>query len=166
MKKYAGLLMLLVALMPVLLGVDRCATTENNYYYDKAGQYVPITNPPEQCVLYRVLGDTTLYRSGLFIMNYAALKKGYYTPEQAIAELDVLNGAATAPDATVGSFISTLMIVAGKATKVGAPEMVLVTEGLSPFKGDTTPLDECTRYKLVAYIGSQKNLCLAFGSTK
>lgn len=133
-----------------------------NYYYDANGTYVEITNPAEQCVLYRVLGDTTAYRTGLFVVNYAALKKGFYTGAEAIAELDIIEAEVMRPGANVGSVVNTLTIVAAKAAKVGAPEVVLVTEGLAPFKADMTPLDDCTRYKLVNYIGGQRNLALAF----
>jgi len=163
MKKYL-MLGLIVLLAAFTMGIDACQTTGTNYYYDKTGTYMEITDPPGQCVLYRVLGDTTLYKQGLFVANYAAIKAGLYTGAQAIKELDVIEGEVLRPGATVGSVINTLMIVASKASKVGAPEIILVTEGLAPFKGDMTPLDDCTRYKLIAYIGSQRNLALAFGS--
>lgn len=154
----------LITLMGLTLLLAACAATGPNHYYDASGAYVEITNPAEQCVLYRVLGDTTVYKSGLFVANYAAIKAGFYTASEALAELDTIEREVLRPGSTVGSVVNTLFIVAAKAAKVGAPEIVLVTQGLSPYKGDMTPLDECTRYKLVAYIGEQRALCTAFGA--
>lgn len=156
---------LLFVLAAFAMGIGTCATTPSaNFYYDKQGQYVEITDPPGQCVLYRVLGDTMVYKTGLFVANYAAIKKGLYSAEEALAELEIIEREVLRPGASVGSVVNTLFIVAAKASKLGAPEIILITEGLSPYKGDMTPLDECTVYKLVAYIGSQRNLCIAFGS--
>lgn len=162
MKKYSVFMFVLVVIIAMFtMGIKGCQTT-SNYYYDKEGKYVEITDPAAQCVLYRVLGDTTVYKTGLFVANYAAIKAGIYSAEDALKELDAIQKAVEAPSATVGSVVNTLFIVAAKASKVGAPEIILVTEGLAPYKADMTPLDDCTRYKLVAYIGSQRNLCLAF----
>jgi hypothetical protein len=157
-------LFVLAMCVPFIVGIGGCETTGSNYYYDADGTYVEITNAPEQCVLYRVLGDTTVYKSGLFVANYAAIKAKLYTPQEALTELDTIETEVLRKGATVGSVINTLFIVSAKATKVGAPEIVVVTKGLVPYKGDMTPLDDCTRYKLVAYIGEQRALCLAFGS--
>lgn len=162
MKKV--LVLILVMCIPFIFGNERCQTTGSNYYYDANGTYIEITNPPEQCVLYRVLGDTTYYKSGLFVANYAAIKAKLYSPEDAHKALDQIEAEVLRQSATVGSVINTLFIVAAQAAKVGAPEIVLVTKGLSSYKGDMTPLDDCTRYKLVAYIGEQRALVQAFGA--
>ncbi|KXH69835.1 MAG: hypothetical protein AM326_01810 [Candidatus Thorarchaeota archaeon SMTZ-45] len=158
--KYLSLV-LIIGLTGFIMGIDGCQTT-SNFYYDSNGQYVEITDPPGQCVLYKILGDTTVYKTGLFVANYAAIKAKIYTAEDAITQLDVIEKEVLRPGASVGSVINTLFIVSAKASKAGAPEIILITEGLSPYKGNMTPLDECTVYKLVAYIGSQRNLCLAF----
>jgi len=155
---------ILILSVGYIMGIDGCQTTGTNYYYDKTGTYVEITDPPGQCIIYKLLGDTTVYKTGLFVANYAAIKAKIYTPEQAIKELDAIEKEVLRPGATVGSVINTLFIVAARASKAGAPEIILVTEGLSPYKGNMTPLDDCTRYKLIAHIGSQRNLALAFGS--
>lgn len=155
-------LLLLVAFVPVILAVSKCSTNTANYYYDSAGQYVEITDPPAQCVIYRILGNTTAEKTGLFVANYAALKKGLYTAEDALNQLDFLQSEAESKTATVGSFISALVMVAGKVAKAGQPELILITQNLQSFINDTTPLDDCTRYKLIAYIGSQKTLAAAF----
>jgi len=148
----------------ILTGFNGCQTTAN-FYYDKSGQYVEITDPPGQCVLYKVLGGTSQYmRTGLFVANYAAIKAGYYSSADAMSRLDILEAEALRVGATVGSFINTLFTISAEAAKVGAPEMIVITEGLGPYRGDMTPLDDCTIYKLVAYIGSQKNLVRAFAS--
>lgn len=160
MKKSISIL-LMVAMAVFLLSA--CPYTRTPYYYDKDGMYVEITNPPEQCVLYRVLGDKTqIYKAGLFVVNYAAIKEGFYTGEEVIRELSIIEAEVLSPAATVGSVINILIIVAAKAAKAGAPEIVLITQGLSEFVWSTTPLDDCTRYKLVGYIGSQRALALAF----
>ncbi len=162
MKCFAFAVLIVVA--GFIMGIDGCQTTGTNYYYDKTGTYVEITDPPGQCVIYKLLGDTTVYKQGLFVANYAAIKAGIYTGEQAIKELDIIEAEVLRKGATVGSVINTIFLVATKASKIGAPEIILVTEGLSPYKGNMTPLDDCTIYKLVAHIGSQRNLALAFGS--
>ena len=163
MKRWLGLIVM-VLLSGYIMGYSGCQTTGTNYYYDKTGTYVEITDPPGQCVLYKLLGDTTIYKQGLFVANYAAIKAKIYTGEQAIKELDIIEKEVLRPGATVGAVINTIFIVASKASKIGAPEIILVTEGLSPYKGNMTPLDDCTIYKLIAHIGSQRNLALAFGS--
>lgn len=156
------LLALLVLMSSFIMGLDACQTT-SNFYYDNAGTYVEITDPPGQCVLYRVLGDQAqAAKTGLFVANYAAIKTGLYSAEDAIKELDIIQAEVINVGATVGSVINTMFITATRASKAGAPEIILITEGLSPFKGNMTPLDDCTRYKLLAYIGSQRNLCRAF----
>lgn len=162
--KNKWIFLLLAMVLPFMVGIDGCQTTGANYYYDANGTYVEITDPPGQCVLYRVLGDTMAYKTGLFVVNYAALKAKFYTGAEAIAELDIIEKEVLRPGANVGSVINTLTIVAAKASKVGAPEVVLVTEGLAPFKSNMTPLDDCTRYKLISYLGSQRNLALAFSA--
>jgi len=163
-KKFKNyfVLFILVILIVFTMGINKCQTTGANYYYDADGKYVDITNPPEQCVIYRLLGDTMVYKSGLFIANYAAIKAKIYSPDEALTQLELIEKEVLRPGATVGSVVNTLFIVAAKATKVGAPEIILITEGLSPYKADMTPLDDCTRYKLISHIGSQRNLCLAF----
>lgn len=146
-----------------MLGIDGCQTT-SNFYYDASGKYIEITNPPEQCVLYRVLkGNAEFYRAGLFTANYAALKAGIYKPSDALDELDNIEKSVLDPGATVGSVLNTLILTATAAAKVGAPELILVTEGLGGYRGNMTPLDDCTRYKLINFIGGQKNLVRAFG---
>ena len=165
MKTITTLFLIALIAIPFLVGIEGCQTTRTNFFYDSNGNYVEIINPPEQCVLYRVLkGNTEIYKAGLFVMNYAALKAGFYTGEQAAGELDKIEAEITRPGATVGSVINTLAIIAARATKVGAPEIVLLTDGLNPFKADMTPLDDCTRYKLINYIGGQRNLSLAFAA--
>ena len=151
-----------MASVAFIMGNNGCQTTGTNYYYDKDGTYVEITDPPGQCVLYKVLGNTTAYKTGLFAMNYAAIKAGFYTGEQAVAELDKLEAEVVRPGATVGSFANSLSITAAKASKVGAPEMVLVTQNLDFLKSNMTPLDDCTKYKLLNHIGGQRMLSLAF----
>ena len=163
MNRYLAL-GLIIFMAAFTMGIDGCQTTGSNYYYDNTGTYVEITDPPGQCVIYKLLGDTTAYKSGLFVANYAAIKKGIYSADQALKELDTIEKEVLRKGATVGSVVNTLFIVASTASKVGAPEIILVTEGLSPYKGNMTPIDDCTRYKLIAHIGSQRNLCLAFGS--
>jgi YD repeat-containing protein len=134
-----------------------------NYYYDKDGQYVEITDPQAQCVLYRVVGENAqLYAKGLFVANYSALKAGLYTPKEAFEAINELDNEIDRPGATVGSVINTLFLIAARASKVGAPELILITEGLGDFKADMTPLDDCTIYKLKKEIGSQRTLIMAF----
>lgn len=145
-----------------------------DYYVNKAGDKVDITDPAEQCVLYRVIGvDTEYYKVGLFTANYAALKTGIYTPEEADKELDFIEKSVDSEVATVGSVINSLLIVAGEAgeaglraagetSEVGAPEIILVAEGLEVYIDDPTPIDECTWYKLKTYIAKQRVLVHAF----
>jgi len=162
MKARNLLVVFLMASIAFIMGIDGCQTTGSNYYYDKNGAFVEITDPPAQCVLYKLLGNTTTYKTGLFAMNYAAIKAKFYTGEQAVAELDKLEAEVVRPGATVGSFVNSLSITAAKASKMGAPEMVLITQNLDFLKGNMTPLDECTRYKLLNHIGGQRMLALAF----
>ena len=162
MKKRDLLVVFLMVSVAFIMGIDGCQTTGSNYYYDANGTYVEITDPPGQCVLYKVLGNTTVYKTGLFAMNYAAIKAGFYTGEQAVIELDKLQAEVVRPGATVGSFTNSLFITASKASKVGAPEMVLITQNLDVLKGNMTPLDDCTKYKLLNHIGGQRMLALAF----
>lgn len=162
MDKNSKVLTVLVMMAVFIIGA--CSgVPQSMYYYDSAGEYVEITNPQEQCVLYRVLGSgTQAYKAGLFVVNYAAIKKGLYTGAEAVAELNFIEEEVVRPGATVGSVINAIIITAGKAAKAGTPELVLITEGLSEFTGSPQPLDDCTRYKLVAYIGSQRALSMAF----
>lgn len=140
-----------------------CGQQGANYYYDSEGNYVEITNPQEQCVLYRVVkGNAKVYAAGLFVANYAAMKQGFYTKQEALEALADIEAAVVDSTATVGSVINTLSMVAAKAAKVGAPELILITEGLSVHAGDNTPLDDCTRYKLLAEIGKNRTLINAF----
>lgn len=162
MKSRNFLIALLLASIAFIMGIDGCQTTGSNYYYDNSGTYVEITDPPGQCVLYKVLGNTTAYKTGLFAMNYAAIKAGFYTGEQAVAECDKLEAEVLRTGATVGSFVNSLSITAAKASKMGAPEMVLITQNLDVLKGNMTPLDDCTKYKLLNHIGGQRMLALAF----
>lgn len=134
-----------------------------DYYVDRQGEKVEITSPAEQCVLYKVVGvNTEYYKVGLFTANYAALKAGFFTPEQADAEIVFIEEGIDSPTATVGSVINNLLMVAGKASKVGAPEIILVAEGLDIYANDSTPIDDCTWYKLKTYIAKQKTLVHAF----
>lgn len=161
MKKLFGVICVAVL-------VISCAGTfgyRPDFYVDRAGQTVEITAPAEQCVLYKVLGaNTTYYRVGLFTANYAALKAKFYTPEEALKQLDIIQAAVENKAATVGSIVNTLLNVAASASKVGAPEIILVTEGLGVYAGDMTPIDDCTWYKLIAYIGKQRTLIMAFAA--
>lgn len=161
MKKFVAII-----LVVFLFGCSAALLHTGNrpdYYVDRAGTRVEITDPAGQCVLYKVLGaNTDYYRTGLFVANYGALKAEFYTPEEAMKALDQLQEAVNNPAATVGSVINSLIQVAAQASKVGAPEIILVTEGLDIYAGDMTPIDDCTWYKLTAYIGKQKNLVFAF----
>jgi len=163
MKK---LIWLLVLVLVASIGVFTCTKQGSvpNYYMDSAGQKVEITNPEEQCVLYRVLGvNTEPYRVGLFLANYAALKGKVYTPKQALAEVGKIKTSVKEETATVGSVITTILITAASANKVGAPEIIVVTEGIGAYQEDSTPIDECTRYKLLAHIAKQEVLINSFG---
>jgi hypothetical protein len=146
----------------ILLG---CAMVgmQQDYYVSRAGVRIDITSPADQCVLYKVLGaNTTYYKTGLFVANYGALKAEFYTAEEADKELTIIEQAVDSKVATVGSIINTILIVAAKSSKVGAPEVILVTQGLGDFAGDLTPIDDCTWYKLKAYIAKQRMLIYAF----
>lgn len=133
-----------------------------DFYFDRQGQRIEITDPAGQCVIYKVLGDTTYYKIGLFTANYAALKAKIYTAAEAEDALNDIQAALDMQGSTVGSVVTAIITVAAKAAKVGAPEIVLVSQGLGDFKADATPIDDCTWYKLTAYIGGQRNLILAF----
>jgi len=155
--------MIVIALTVVFLVGCGTIGMRPDYYVDRAGTRVEINLPAEQCVLYKVLGaNTEYYKTGLFVANYAALKKGLYTPQEAEDALTTIEAAVDSKVATVGSVINSLLIVAAKASKIGAPEIILVTQGLDVYAGDMTPLDDCTWYKLMAYIGKQKTLVYAF----
>lgn len=134
-----------------------------DYYVDRQGTRVEISDPEGQCVLYKVLGaNTQYYKTGLFVANYGALKAEFYTAEEADTELTVIEQAVDNPAATVGSIANTIVMVGAKSAKVGAPEVILVTQGLGDYAGDLTPIDDCTWYKLKAYIAKQRMLIYAF----
>jgi hypothetical protein len=143
--------------------VDSMRGVQQDYYVSRTGVRVEIINPAEQCVLYKVLGaNTTYYRTGLFVANYGALKAGFYTAEEADRELTIIEQAVDSKVATVGSIANTIVMVGAKSAKIGAPEVILVTQGLGDFAGDLTPIDDCTWYKLKAYIAKQRMLIYAF----
>ena len=159
----------LIAIMFIGIFMTSCAYMDSmrgkqqNYYVDRTGVRVEITNPEEQCVLYRVLGaNSQYYKTGLFVANYGALKAKFYTAEEADIELTTIEKAVDNPAATVGSIANTIVMVGAKSAKVGAPELVLVTQGLGDYAGDLTPIDDCTWYKLKAYIAKQRMLIYAF----
>lgn len=165
MKNITLVLIMIGYVMLFTMGVNQCQTTGANYYYDQAGQYVEITDPEGQCVLYRVIGlNTQAYKQGLFLVNYTAIKAKIYSADDVLKELDKLEAEVLRKGATVGSFTNTLLITAANAAKVGAPELVVVTRGLEIHRADMTPLDDCTRYKLVNEIGGHRALALAFAS--
>jgi hypothetical protein len=156
---------ILVAAILAILFVSCAAlqTNQPNYYVDKNGQQVVITDPAGQCVLYKILGtNSEYYKMGLFAASYGALKAKVYTSDQANQALNDIKSSVDATGATVGSVINTILTVAARASKIGAPEIILVTQGLGGFSGNTTPLDECTVYKLDQYIESQRLLVMSF----
>lgn len=135
----------------------------NDFYMDANGNRVDIIDPAEQCVLYKVLGtNTSYYKMGLYTANYAALKKGLYTSEEAESVIKDIESEVNSKTASVGSVIAVLLASVAKAGKAGAPEIVVITAGLEEFAGSTLPLDDCTRYKLNVHIGKEKLLISAF----
>lgn len=162
------MVLVLAIILSVLIGAGQCSKeAKPDYYYDADSKYVEITAPYEQCVLYRVLGmdEASVYKHGLFAVNYAALKAGQYTGEEAILKLEDLQAEILRVGATVGSVVTMLSEIVAEASRVAKPEIILITESLLEHKHDPTLIDDCTRFKLVKYIAGQKNLAESFSTT-
>jgi len=153
MKRF--IIFLAIVALAFLVG---CTMTGKVTYLDRQGVVHVTETPTEDCVLYKIMGDTTGYRFGLFITNDFALRSEIYTAQEALTELDNMDAAIDEPMATVGSVITAIMLSAGKAAKVGAPELFIIAEGVAEFKDDITPIDDCTWYRLRLYIGKQRTL--------
>jgi len=148
----------LIIMLIVSFFVLACPMVGAVIYYDSNGVKHITQNPTEDCVIYRLLGNTTGYRLGLFVANRVAISQGLYTKTQGHEGVDNIRFANNMPTATVGSLVAAILSEATRATKVGAADMFIVLEGITEYQDNTEPIDDCTRYRINLHLDKQDAL--------
>ena len=109
--------------------------------------------------------DSKLFVSGSSIydfagtaMNYAMLNQLVYTPEQLIAQIDLIRSAIATDHVTVRDASLAIIEAMGILSQRGTVGVIALFPGIEEYIQDYTVLDNCTKQLLDAFLVKQRGV--------
>ena len=91
-------------------------------------------------------------------MNYAMLNQLVYTPEQLIAQIDLIRSAIAIEHVTVRDAALPIIEAMGVLSQRGTVGVIALFPGIEEYIQDYTVLDNCTKQLLDAFLVKQRGV--------